>query len=481
VDENGDPLHSRREGTPPAFIGYAPRSNELEVITWNSQARKYDFLIVSDYREGGTPRIQKADSSVCMTCHQNGGPLLSRGLWAEMGGVTTGDAFEKLKFDPNTPGIPKNSRNNTNDIDDLVRVANDQLQANQVCASGCGDTIKCREKLLLGALARVQLASDPTHRKNLSQDLSQMVQSTWPKDEYAYPSDVLPNRDPTWLPEHHGEVTRVQIVDLKKFLAQGRGTDPQGNPIEPLPLDQYRIESEYNAGIELTYSHDHPAVDPEFALDPTVLKAIKLPYDDPSSLGDPTIKRPKVSAVPAFLAGEYLLDHVTDCFNLSDQDEAFLKKVPYEKLQNIAKDSTTGEFVASWPPNRNRIMAYIRARLSGTPVTNDILCPNNQLSAAPLSGAAAKAVSTVTHIAQRVPPKGALEVFQVYCGRCHAGPNALVEDFGIKSLSDLKHFKPFMIEGKINDGTMPADLNSYSEEKKEDWDRDKKVLLEELK
>ena len=72
----------------------------------------------------------------------------------------------------------------------------------------------------------------------------------------------------------------------------------------------------------------------------------------------------------------------------------------------------------------------------------------------------------------------------MYCGKCHDGPNALVEDFGIKSLDDLKSFKPFMggsIIERIENGVMPADLSTYSDDRKKDWERDKAVLLQELK
>jgi hypothetical protein len=466
----GQPLQML-EGAPPTFIGHAPASNELEVITWNPAARRYDFLLVTDYKQGGTPKVQNADTSVCLACHQHGGPIFPRNGWSEAGINTTNDFVQKIELGPKVPGIPLHGIDNAELIDSLVRAANDTLQANRACMSGCGNDLKCREALLLGTVARPYLATNAVEKRKLAQTIANQAQSTWPKDEFTYPSDVLPNRDPAEDPEHHGTVTHVQIKDLQKF-EQFFGLAAPSNDI--VRLEKYRIEQEHRENIDFTYNHDQPQAD--FGMDST-----NTPYDDPSSLGDPTVKRPKVAAIPSSLAGEYLLDHVTDCFNLSNSDEALLKKIPYAKMERILSDKTTDEFVSSWPVNRDRIMAYIQDRIAGSKIPQNVLCPVQ--STAPLDESQQNSMNAMSGILQKVPPKNAVEVFKVYCGKCHDGPNASVEDFKINSVEDLRNFQPMSgisIMTRIQNGVMPADLDTYSDERKKEWDRDKQMILKEL-
>ena len=206
---------------------------------------------------------------------------------------------------------------NSNQIDALVRTANDALQANRACVSGCGNDLKCREALLLGTAARPYLAAHPGMRRTLVQEISKEAQSTWPKDGFSYPSDVLPNRDPSQFPDHHGSITQLRISDLQKFEASFKRT--AGNT-DYERLEKYRIESEYKNNIDFTYNHDESQI---FDSGLDGLQETTVPYDDVTSRGDPTVKRPKVGAIPSSLAGEFLLDHVTDCFNLSNTDETF--------------------------------------------------------------------------------------------------------------------------------------------------------------
>ena len=38
------------------YIGYQPNANTLEVISYNNAAGRFEFQVVSDYREGGKPK-----------------------------------------------------------------------------------------------------------------------------------------------------------------------------------------------------------------------------------------------------------------------------------------------------------------------------------------------------------------------------------------------------------------------------------------
>ncbi len=66
------------------YVGFAPKNGAMEVISYNPTTKKYDFLIVENYGPGKTPRIV-SNESLCITCHQNKGPIFSRFPWTEVG------------------------------------------------------------------------------------------------------------------------------------------------------------------------------------------------------------------------------------------------------------------------------------------------------------------------------------------------------------------------------------------------------------
>ena len=65
------------------FLGHQPKADTIEVISYNEQAGRFEFQVVSDYREGGEPKVEYAKRALCMSCHQSGGPIFSRSPWGE--------------------------------------------------------------------------------------------------------------------------------------------------------------------------------------------------------------------------------------------------------------------------------------------------------------------------------------------------------------------------------------------------------------
>ena len=65
------------------FIGYLEAADVLEVISYNEQAARFEFQVVSDYRAGGQPQVSYARRVVCTACHQNAAPIFARPLWDE--------------------------------------------------------------------------------------------------------------------------------------------------------------------------------------------------------------------------------------------------------------------------------------------------------------------------------------------------------------------------------------------------------------
>lgn len=65
------------------FLGYQPKANTIEVISYNEAAGRFEFQVVSDYRKGGKPEVEYANRTLCISCHQNGGPIFARAPWSE--------------------------------------------------------------------------------------------------------------------------------------------------------------------------------------------------------------------------------------------------------------------------------------------------------------------------------------------------------------------------------------------------------------
>ncbi len=65
------------------YLGYQEKANTIEVISYNEDAGRFEFQVVADYGPGLTPRVSHASRMLCMSCHQNGGPIWSDPPWEE--------------------------------------------------------------------------------------------------------------------------------------------------------------------------------------------------------------------------------------------------------------------------------------------------------------------------------------------------------------------------------------------------------------
>ena len=65
------------------YVGYQERIEQLEVISYNDDAGRFEFQVVEDYAAGKTPTVRYASRALCMSCHQNAGPIFSNTPWRE--------------------------------------------------------------------------------------------------------------------------------------------------------------------------------------------------------------------------------------------------------------------------------------------------------------------------------------------------------------------------------------------------------------
>ena len=65
------------------YLGYQPLTDSIELIAYNEAAGRFEYQVVTDYREGGTPKVTYADRGVCTACHHNQSVIYAGAPWAE--------------------------------------------------------------------------------------------------------------------------------------------------------------------------------------------------------------------------------------------------------------------------------------------------------------------------------------------------------------------------------------------------------------
>lgn len=65
------------------YLGYQPLSDSVELIAYNEAAGRFEYQVVTDYREGGDPKVTYADRGLCLACHHNHSVIYAGAPWAE--------------------------------------------------------------------------------------------------------------------------------------------------------------------------------------------------------------------------------------------------------------------------------------------------------------------------------------------------------------------------------------------------------------
>jgi hypothetical protein len=87
------------------YLGYQPVTDSIELIAYNEAAARFEYQVVTDYREGGTPQVTYTDRGVCTACHHNQALIYAGQPWAESNANTRIAALLKLEAD-SFYGIP---------------------------------------------------------------------------------------------------------------------------------------------------------------------------------------------------------------------------------------------------------------------------------------------------------------------------------------------------------------------------------------
>jgi len=178
------------------FLGYQAKAGIIEVISYNEQAGRFEFQIVSDYEEGSEPSVTPADRATCIGCHHGLTPIFPRALWSE---TNANEDVRELLAQHATEffGIPVRQGV---DVPQLIDQAIDRsalFAAHQlVWSKGCEDST-CRADALF-AMLTYRLRG---YRHGAGAEQARFVaalRSAWPRrwpGGLKIPSPDIPDRD----------------------------------------------------------------------------------------------------------------------------------------------------------------------------------------------------------------------------------------------------------------------------------------------
>ncbi len=210
------------------FIAYQEKANQLEVISYNNDMGRFEFQVVNDYGPGLTPKIEYASRSLCMSCHQNGGPIFATTPWAES------------NFNPKVAGAIANAQperygrmsdafsNDVHVIDIATDYANYLSTAQLLWQSGCGEdspttqaSQHCRAALFR-ALLQYKLSGelDFDDSQTFYNELIETISLNW---KNQWPNGLL--------------IPSADIPDHNPF--ESDQDDPKTDPLSPRPPQAY--------------------------------------------------------------------------------------------------------------------------------------------------------------------------------------------------------------------------------------------------
>ncbi len=192
------------------FVAFQPRAGVLEVISYNEQAGRFEFQVVTGYAPGAQPEVRYARRALCVSCHQNQAPIFPEAAWDETNSnprvvrrlASLGTHFEGVP----TNGMGPSAAAIDNATDRASLLAAMQPLWREGCAGEDGRAAaRCRAGALL-AMIQYRLsaaagydAGQPLAAAFVSR-LEERWDTLWP-DGALVPDADIPNRDPLLSPE----------------------------------------------------------------------------------------------------------------------------------------------------------------------------------------------------------------------------------------------------------------------------------------
>ena len=198
------------------FLGFVENASEIEVLSYNEAAGRYEFQLVQNYCEGCIPKLVYAKRAICTTCHQGATPIFPVRPWNETNGQPGMAAKIAAARGSDAPylGVPiMNPLGVPERFEELANVGGFVPATQRSWIDGCGDRAEsgglstegnaqadagaaCRRQMLKLALSYLSNPAEFDAMAAESQKLRALQAVHWPKDGIAVAQSDLPNRDP---------------------------------------------------------------------------------------------------------------------------------------------------------------------------------------------------------------------------------------------------------------------------------------------
>ncbi len=190
-------------------FGLVEDANELEVISYNEQAGRFEFQLVKDYCEGCTPRIVYSRRAICITCHIGGGPIFSVRPWEETNGQPA--IYNRILEARGIPPAEADSAKYQGVLikarlavperyDELTDIGNVIPTTQRMWIDGCGEDPQhgtaCRREMLRLALHYLVSPGEFSLEARDYPDLIRLQKVAWPKAGIAQDNGNIPSRNP---------------------------------------------------------------------------------------------------------------------------------------------------------------------------------------------------------------------------------------------------------------------------------------------
>lgn len=183
------------------FMGFVEDASEIEVISYNEAAGRFEFQLVKDYREGGVPQITYARRAVCTTCHVGEAPIFPVRPWDETNAnpqVAEGIAEATAEGYAGVPASVPLAQPER--IDELTDVGNAIPVTQAMWIDGCGADEaggkQCRSAMLREALRYIWNPSAYSTESENHQALLALQAKNWPSSGIEVPNNDLFSRNP---------------------------------------------------------------------------------------------------------------------------------------------------------------------------------------------------------------------------------------------------------------------------------------------
>lgn len=214
------------------YVAYMPAADALEIISYNEAAGRFEFQLVSDYREGGRAETVYARRVVCVACHQNHAPIFARPLWDETNANPAIAARLAERAPDATRALIKQGVDIAYAIDNSTDRANDFALTQKLWTQGCGTGSagrSCRARLLLAAMqfrlsGKRGFEVDP----ELSSHMQAMRMQYWPGGLLRVSGDI-PNRRPD-------RILESPVIDAQTAQTEAADIEAASDPLQQRPV-----------------------------------------------------------------------------------------------------------------------------------------------------------------------------------------------------------------------------------------------------